>query len=110
MACSMGRTDGHVITNGIVIVKYHVRRLHRRLPMRASAFLGLSYPFLLHGLFWARFHFHADLLCAMNPGAVGKCGNGTFTTGRITVENRRQPKFRPLSFAIPPSYPVILPT
>src|ERR1700757_5510756 len=25
----------------------------------------------------------------MNSGAVGKCGNGTFTTGSITVEKRR---------------------
>jgi hypothetical protein len=50
MARSMGRTDGHVITNGIVIV-ISCSAVHRRLPTRASALSGPSYLFLLHGLF-----------------------------------------------------------
>jgi hypothetical protein len=52
MARSLGRTDGHIITNGIVIVNIVFRVCIadcRRVPVRIQ---GFTYLFLLHGLFY----------------------------------------------------------
>ena len=68
MARSMGRADGRLITNGIVIINIVFSVCIagcRRVPARFQSF---TYLFLLHGVFWVRFRFHADLLCAMSSG------------------------------------------
>jgi hypothetical protein len=69
MARSMGRTDGHVITNGIVIVNIMFGVCIADCPRVPVRFQGFRICSSCMDCSRRRFRFHADLLCAMNPEA-----------------------------------------